>query len=75
MKTSDKPNVGALMIVSHELKHLEQAWQKQMLGVVKTKGMSAQDIVDIVQEMTAVQGRLFHMHLTIDDKLKKKEGI
>jgi hypothetical protein len=70
----NKPNVGALMIVAHELKHLEQAWKKQMLGVVKTKGMSAQDIVDIVQEMTAVQGRLFHMYVALEDRLKK-EGI
>ena len=67
-----KPNVGALMIVAHELKHLEQAWKKQMLGVVKTKGMSAQDIVDIVQEMTAVQGRLFHMYVALEDRLKKE---
>jgi hypothetical protein len=69
----NKPNVGALMIVSHELKHLEQAWKKQMLGVVKTKGMSAQDIVDVVQEMTAVQGRLFHMYVALEDRLKKEE--
>jgi hypothetical protein len=68
-----KPNVGALMIVSHELKHLEQTWQKQMLKIVKVKGLAAQDIVDIVQEMTAVQGRLFHMHWAIDDKLKNKK--
>lgn len=73
----NKPNVGALMIVSHELKHLEQEWQKKMLKIVKVKGLSAQDIVDIVQEMTTVQGRLFHMHWSIDDKLKnkKKEGL
>lgn len=71
MKTSDKPNVGALMIVSHELKHLEQAWRKQMLGVVKTKGMSAQDIVDVVQEMTIIQGRLMHLHWDLTDRLKK----
>ena len=69
-----KPNVGALMIVAHELKHLEQAWKKQMLGVVKTKGMASQDIVDVVQEMKAVQGRLFHMYVALEDRLKK-EGI
>jgi hypothetical protein len=69
-----KPNVGALMIVAHELKHLEQAWKKQMLGVVKTKGMAAQDIVDVVQEMTVIQGRLFHMYVALEDRLKK-EGL
>jgi hypothetical protein len=45
--------------VAHELKHLEKAWEKQMHNVVKTKGMAAKDIVDVVQEMTQVQGRLW----------------
>lgn len=66
-----KANAGALIIVAHELKHLEQAWQKQMLGVVKAKGMSAQDIVDAVQEMTVIQGRLMHLHWDLTDRLKK----
>ena len=64
-------NAGALHIVANELKNLEHAWQKQMLSVVKTKGMSARDIVDIVQEMTVVQGRLMHMHWDLKDRLKK----
>lgn len=66
-----KANAGALIIVAHELGHLEQAWKKQMLGVVKTKGMSAQDIVDVVQEMTIIQGRLMHLHWDLTDRLKK----
>ena len=65
-------NEGALLIVAHELKHLEKAWEKQMHNVVKTKGMSAKDIVDVVQEMTQVQGRLWGARVNIEDKLKKR---
>ena len=64
-------NEGALIIVAHELKHLEAAWKKQMLGVVKTKGMAAEDIVDTVQEMTWVQGKLFETRLNIEHRLKQ----
>jgi hypothetical protein len=64
-------NVGALHIVAHELKTLENAWHKQMLGVVRTKGLAAKDIVDLVQEMTVIQGRLVHMHWDLNDRLKK----
>ncbi len=66
-------NKGALLIVVHELKHLEKAWEAQMLKIVEAKGLSGRDIVDIVQEMTIVQGRLVHMQLSINDKLKTKE--
>jgi hypothetical protein len=65
-------NEGALLIVAHELKHLEKAWEKQMYNVVKTKGMAAKDIVDVVQEMTQVQGRLWGARVSIEDKLKKR---
>lgn len=65
-------NEGALIIVAHELKHLEKAWEKQMHNVVKTKGMAAKDIVDVVQEMTQVQGRLWASRVSIEDKLRKK---
>ena len=64
-------NVGALHIVAHELKNLEQAWEKKMLDVVKTKGLAARDIVDIVQEMTVVQGRLMHLQWDLNNRLKK----
>ena len=65
-------NEGALIIVAHQLKHLEKAWEKQMHNVVKIKGMSAKDIVDVIQEMTYVQGRLWASRVSIEDKLKKK---
>jgi hypothetical protein len=55
----------------HELKHLEQTWQKQMLGVVKIKGMSAPEIVGAVQEMTIVQGGLAAMCITLENEIKR----
>jgi hypothetical protein len=64
-------NIGALTLTARELKNLEQAWEKKMLDIVKTKGLSARDIVDIVQEMTVVQGRLAHMHWDLGDRVKK----
>jgi hypothetical protein len=64
-------NIGALTLTARELKNLEHAWEKKMLDLVKTKGLSAKDIVDIVQEMTVVQGRLVHMHWDLNNRLKK----
>jgi hypothetical protein len=64
-------NVGAITITARELKNLEQAWEKKMLDVVKTKGLAARDIVDIVQEMTVVQGRLMHLQWDLNNRLKK----
>jgi hypothetical protein len=71
MGRCEMDNVGALHIVAHELKNLEQAWEKKMLDVVKTKGLAARDIVDIVQEMTVVQGRLMHLQWDLNNRLKK----
>jgi hypothetical protein len=64
-------NVGALTITARELKNLEQAWENAMLDIVKTKGLAARDIVDIVQEMTVVQGRLMHLQWDLNNRLKK----
>jgi hypothetical protein len=64
-------NIGALTLTARELKNLEQAWEKKMLDLVKTKGLSARDIVDIVQEMTVVQSRLVHMHWDLGNRVKK----
>jgi hypothetical protein len=64
-------NIGALTLTARELKNLEQAWEKKMLDIVKTKGLSARDIVDIVQEMTVVQGRLAHIHWDLGERVKK----
>lgn len=64
-------NVGALTVTARELKNLEQAWEKQMLSIVKTKGLSAKDIVALVQEMTVVQGKLMNMHWGLSDRIKR----
>ena len=64
-------NIGALTLTARELKNLEQAWEKKMLDLVKTKGLSARDIVDIVQEMTVVQGKLMNMHWGLTDRIKR----
>ncbi len=71
-------NVGALMVVDKELAKLEQTWTNQMLKVVGTKGLAARDLIDIVQEMTAVQGRIINIRYVMADQIKRnqeREGV
>jgi hypothetical protein len=66
-------NIGALMVVDKELAKLEQTWANQMLKVVGTKGLAAKDLIDIVQEMTAVQGRILGIRCVMADHIKRKQ--
>lgn len=68
-------NLSVLSLVAHELAHLEATWEKQMHSMVKIKGISAADIVDIVQEMTIVQGRLANVRWDLNNRMKKGKTI
>lgn len=62
-------NKVAQRVALHELKHLEQAWRKQMEGVLKM-GLSSPDTVDTIQEMTGVEGALCRLMIELEGKLK-----
>jgi hypothetical protein len=52
-----------------ELKKLEQAWRKQMEGVLKM-GLSSPDAVASIQEMTVVQGTLCRVIIELEKETK-----
>ena len=61
----------AAFLAAHELGHLEQEWKKRMIEVVKVKGLPAEEIVAIVQEMSYVQGRLIGIRAELKGKAKE----
>lgn len=60
-------NKEAKRITLHQLKQLEEQWRKQMVGLTKSKHASGEMLVDIIQEMTVVQGELCKLMLKLED--------
>jgi hypothetical protein len=62
-------NQVAKLVALSELKRLEQAWRKQMEGVLKM-GLSSPDAVASIQEMTVVQGTLCRVIIELEKETK-----
>lgn len=62
-------NQVAKLVALSELKKLEQAWRKQMEGVLKM-GLSSPDAVASIQEMTVVQGTLCRVIIELEKETK-----
>lgn len=62
-------NKVAKRVTLHELKHLEQAWRKQMEKVLKM-GLSSPDTVATIQEMTITEGALCRLMIELEGELK-----
>jgi hypothetical protein len=62
-------NQVAKLVTLSELKKLEQAWRKQMEGVLKM-GLSSPDAVASIQEMTVVQGTLCRVIIELEKETK-----